>query len=142
MFLEIFWIYHSSQRLSLRETVYRQLGELPVGGTSWNFLRREGIMIFSQDDLFLYFNDFILCHLRLKNKLNFYRLQDWKKIFRLRVKFFEPSPRLDFPQLAVFAFFLWHWEFESPNCHYTSRDKKGSLGWKKRITFIKIYVRL
>ena len=74
---------------------------------------------------------------RLKKELNFDRLQNWKKIVRPRVKFFEPIPLLALhptgtfpnwylPQLALLRF-LCHWEFWSPNCRHASETSLNLL---------------
>ena len=61
---------------------------------------------------------FILRHLRLEKELNFYRLQNWTKIVRPRVKFLSPNWPLS-PSWHFLQIFLCHWEFESLNCRYT-----------------------
>ena len=64
----------------------------------------------------------------MKNELNFYRLQNWKKVVRPRVKFLSPnwhfpqlalpptstSPNWHFPQLALFWTFCCAIENLSP----------------------------
>ena len=85
-----------------RWRVYWQLGDFSprryaVGGsTSWGSASWEmcQIIYYHRRIFFYIFINFILGHLGLKKELNFYRLQNWKKIVRRRVKFFEPVPQL------------------------------------------------
>ena len=65
---------------------------------------------------FLYFYKFYLRSFKAEKELNVYRLRNWEKIVRPRVKFFEPIP-----QLAPFENFfvpLRIWVPQLPvNCH-------------------------
>ena len=88
------------------------------------FLSSYENIIYSHKKIFLYiFINFILGHLRLRKEVNFYSLENGKKIVRPRVKFCPPtgtsSPTGTSPNWYLFELFLCHWELESPNCLYT-----------------------
>ena len=70
------------------------------------------------------FINFIQGHLRLKKELNFNRLQNWRKIVRPRVKFFEPVPKLAHPPTrtsSTSTFPNWHFPHLAPPATATFR---------------------
>ena len=97
-----------------------------------NFVKYLRVSFSQHDILYIFIHFFnqswvriILSHLKLTKELNFYRLQNRRKIVCLRVKFFEPVPQLahlstctfpnwHFPQLELFAIFVCSIENLSP----------------------------
>ena len=92
-------------------------------------------MVFSQDDVSLYFHKFYLRSFKAEKGVKFLPTKLEKKssvqglIFVPNRHFHQLAlPQLALPRTGTFCkFFLCHWKFESPNCLYTIRSSWSAL---------------